>query len=294
MGIDFGTSKCCVAALVGGNVEVIPNEKCKKTTLSYVTFTDNERYFGEDSKNFALMLINRTAIELKNQIFETKYSDLLVKCKSESHSLSPVQISSMLLKYMKEVADKHLGQEVKDAVICVPTYFSNKHRQSIREAAAIAGLNVLSILNEPTAAAINYKMNNSEEKTRNINILVFDLGSGGLSVALVGIKEDKLKVYGIDGTTEVSGNVMDEKLVKHFKKEIQEKKGISIGSEKETEKLRLVCQKIRYELTGSSKTANPLENFDGSSDYKCEITREEFEKINSEMRDVLVLSLIHI
>jgi len=228
IGIDLGTTYSCVGVWMNDRVEIIPNEQGNRTTPSYVAFTDTERLVGDAAKNQVAMNPENTVFDAK-RLIGRKFNDpvvqadmkhwpfkviskagdkpyIQVKFKGEVKEFAPEEISSMVLTKMKEIAEAYLGKQVKDAVITVPAYFNDGQRQATKDAGAIAGMNVLRIINEPTAAAIAYGLD--KKKVGEVNILIFDLGGGTFDVSLLTLDE---------GIFEVKATAGDTHLVRYFR-----------------------------------------------------------------------------
>ena len=236
IGIDLGTTYSAVAVMKNNKVELIANDQGNRTMPSYVAFNSTERLIGEAAKNQASVNSENTIFDAKRLIgkkFEDHHvqSDMILwpfkvskgensKClinatyKDELKTYQPEEISSMILGKMKETAEQYLGETVKDAVITVPAYFNDSQRQATKDAGAIAGLNVLRIINEPTAAAIAYGLN-AESKTEK-NVLIFDLGGGTFDVSILSIDDGIFEVKATAGDTHLGGEDFDSRLVNHF------------------------------------------------------------------------------
>jgi endoplasmic reticulum chaperone BiP len=242
IGIDLGTTYSCVGIFKNGRVEIIPNEFGNRITPSYVAFTDEERLVGESAKNQAAINPKRSIYVVKRLIgrqFDDKevqrdlkwlpydivnkggkpYVRAIVQ-NGEEKVLSPEEISAMILIKMKEIAENYLGREVKHAVITVPAYFNDSQRQATKDAGLIAGLDVLRIINEPTAAAIAYGM---DKKSGEKNIIVFDLGGGTFDVSLLTIDNGVFEVVATSGDTHLGGEDFDQRLTEHFVKIFKKK-----------------------------------------------------------------------
>merc|ERR1719480_344997 len=228
IGIDLGTTYSCVGVYKNGRVEIIPNDQGNRITPSYVAFTDDERLVGEAAKNQATVNPAQTLFDVK-RLIGRRFKDSTVQkdikllpfkivdksgkpfisvvVKGENKVMAPEEVSSMVLTKMKETAENYLGKEVKHAVVTVPAYFNDQQRQSTKDAGVIAGLNVLRIINEPTAAAIAYGLDKKTEK----NILVYDLG-GGI-----------FEVVATNGDTHLGGEDFDQRVMQHFMKIFQKK-----------------------------------------------------------------------
>ena len=243
IGIDLGTTYSCVGIWQNDRVEIIANDQGNRTTPSYVAFTDSERMIGDAAKNQAAMnpintvfdakrLIGRrfsdsaTQSDLKHFPFRVFAKDgdrpcIEVDYKGEKKQFFPEEVSSMVLVKMKEVAEAYLGKEIHNAVITVPAYFNDSQRASTKDAGAIAGLNVLRIINEPTAAAIAYGLDKQSSAER--NVLIFDLGGGTFDVSLLTIEEGIFEVKATAGDTHLGGEDFDNRMVNHFVQEFKRK-----------------------------------------------------------------------
>merc|ERR1712106_726886 len=231
VGIDLGTTYSCVGVFQHGKVEIIANDQGNRTTPSYVAFTDTERLIGDAAKNQVAMNPTNTIFDAK-RLIGRNYSDttvqsdmkhwpfkvisaggkpkLQVEYKTEEKDFTPEEISSMVLTKMKETAESYLGHEVKDAVVTAPAYFNDSQRQATKDAGVIAGMNVLRIINEPTAAAIAYGLDKNKEAAE-CNVLIFDLGGGTFDVSILTIEEGIFEVKSTAGDTHLGGEDFDNR-----------------------------------------------------------------------------------
>ena len=262
IGIDLGTTYSCVGVWQNDRVEILPNDQGNRTTPSYVAFTDNERLVGDAAKN-------QTAVNPTNTVFDAKrligrkFSDEIiqedmkdlsykvvsgkagkatieVQFKGETKRFEPEEISSMVLTKMKEVAESFTGKTVTDAVVTVPAYFNDAQRQATKDAASIAGLNCLRIINEPTAAAIAYGLD--KDKSKEMTVLIFDLGGGTFDVSLLNIEEGIFEVKATAGDTHLGGEDFDTRLVRHFIQEFKRKTKKDISENpRALRRLRTTC-----------------------------------------------------
>jgi L1 cell adhesion molecule like protein len=282
------------------NVEIIANDQGNRTMPSYVAFNDTERLIGESAKNQAAVNAENTIYDAKRLIGK-KYNDSQVqtdmklwpftikagdgnKClieatfKNEKKTFQPEEISSMILSKMKETAEEYLGEKVTDAVITVPAYFNDSQRQATRDAGAIAGLNVLRIINEPTAAAIAYGLdaNNKTEKT----VLIFDLGGGTFDVSLLSIDDGIFEVKATAGDTHLGGEDFDSRLVNHFIQEFKRKhkKDIS-GNNRALRRLRTACERAKRTLSSTTTTNIEIDSLFEGIDFYTNLTRAKFESL---------------
>ncbi|KAL9133570.1 MAG: hypothetical protein Q9175_005246 [Cornicularia normoerica] len=302
IGIDLGTTYSCVANYEGTNVEIIANEQGSFTTPSFVSFTDEERLIGESAKNQAAMNPANTIFDIK-RLIGRRFDDPTVKKDIESwpfkvvdqggnpmvqveylkqtKTFSPQEISSMVLMKMKEVAETKLGKKVKKAVITVPAYFNDNQRQATKDAGAIADLQVLRIINEPTAAAIAYGLGSGKsEKER--NVLIYDLGGGTFDVSLLHIQGGVFTVKATAGDTHLGGQDFDTNLLDHFKKEFQRKtkKDLS-GDSRALRRLRTACERAKRTLSNGTQTTVEIDSLFDGEDFNAQITRARFEDLNA-------------
>ncbi|GAM88510.1 hypothetical protein ANO11243_065430 [Dothideomycetidae sp. 11243] len=302
IGIDLGTTYSCVANYEGTNVEIIANEQGNFTTPSFVSFTSEERLIGEAAKNQAAMNPTNTVFDVK-RLIGRRFDDPTVKKDIESwpfkvvdqggsplveveylnetKTFSPQEISSMVLVKMKEVAETKLGKKVEKAVITVPAYFNDNQRQATKDAGAIAGLNVLRIINEPTAAAIAYGLGSGKsEKER--NVLIYDLGGGTFDVSLLHIQGGVFTVKATAGDTHLGGQDFDTNLLDHFKNEFKKKtkKDIS-GDARALRRLRTACERAKRTLSNATQTTVEIDSLFDGEDFNANITRARFEDINA-------------
>jgi heat shock 70kDa protein 1/2/6/8 len=277
IGIDLGTTYSCVGVFQHGKVEIIANDQGNRTTPSYVAFTDTERLIGDAAKNQVAMNPQNTVFDAK-RLIGRNFSDesvkrdmahwpfkvvpdgkkpkIQVEYKCETKTFNPEEISSMVLTKMKETAEAYLGQTVRDAVITVPAYFNDSQRQATKDAGVIAGLNVMRIINEPTAAAIAYGLNNKKGKSGENNVLIFDLGGGTFDVSILSIEDGIFEVKATAGDTHLGGEDFDNRMVDHFVKEFQRKHKLDIsGNKRALRRLRTACERAKRTLSASTPCA---------------------------------------
>ena len=298
IGIDLGTTYSCVGWWKDNRCEIIANDQGNRTTPSYVGFNSEERIIGDGAKNQASMNPENTVYDAKRLIGrdfsdKTLQSDIKhfpfsviekdkkpvieVLFKNEKKTYHPEEISSMVLIKMKEIAESYIGEDVTEAVITVPAYFNDSQRQATKDAGAIAGLNVLRIINEPTAAAIAYGLDNkSEEK----NVLIFDLGGGTFDVSLLNIDDGIFEVLATAGDTHLGGEDFDNLLVKHFSDEFKRKYKHDISDNKRaSRRLRTACEKAKRTLSSSATASIEVESIYEGIDFFTSITRAKFEML---------------
>lgn len=302
IGIDLGTTYSCVGIYKNGRVEIIPNELGNRITPSFVAFTDEERLVGEAAKNQAHLNPKRSVYVVKRLIgrsFEEKEVQrdlkwlpydvinklgkpyIKAEVKGEVKTMSPEEISAMILVKMKDIAENYLGRDVKHAVITVPAYFNDSQRQATKDAGAISGLDVLRIINEPTAAAIAYGL---DQKSGEKNILVFDLGGGTFDVSLLTIDNGIFEVIATSGDTHLGGEDFDQRLTEHFVKVFKKKTGKDLSSDSRSlQKLKGEVEKAKRDLSSVHQTKIDIENLFEGEDFSETITRARFEELCSDL-----------
>ena len=303
IGIDLGTTYSCVGVWQNDRVEIITNDQGNRTTPSYVAFTDKERLIGDSAKNQAAMNPENTICDAK-RLIGRKFDDSVVQSDTktlpykivnkdnkpmievthmnEKKLLSAEEVSSMVLVKMKETAEAFLGKPVTDAVITVPAYFNDSQRQATKDAGTIAGLNVLRIINEPTAAAIAYGLDSN--KSGESNVLVFDLGGGTFDVSLLTIDDGIFEVKATSGDTHLGGEDFDSRLVKHFCSEFKRKHKHDITTNpRALRRLRTACEKAKRSLSASANTNIEIDSLYEGIDFYSSITRARFEDLCSDL-----------
>jgi L1 cell adhesion molecule like protein len=300
IGIDLGTTYSCVGVWQNDRVEIIANDQGNRTTPSYVAFTETERLIGDAAKNQTAKNPHNTIFDAK-RLIGRKFNDpvvqsdmkhwpfkieegsdgkpvIVVKFKGENKKFHPEEVSSMVLTKMKEVAETYIGQKVKDAVITVPAYFNDSQRQATKDAGAIAGLNVLRIINEPTAAAIAYGLDKKNQGER--NVLIFDLGGGTFDVSLLQIDDGVFEVKATAGDTHLGGEDFDNKLVEYCVGEFFKKKRIDIkNNARALRRLRTQCEKAKRILSSAAQTTIEVDSLAETEDFSLTITRAKFEEL---------------
>ena len=305
IGIDLGTTYSCVGVWQNGNVEIIANDQGSRTTPSYVAFTENERLVGNAAKTQSAQNPTNTIYDAKrliggnfnddkiqNDIHHFTYnvipsSDgkpvINVDYKGENKIFQPEEISSMVLAKMKETAESFIGTPVKDAVITVPAYFNDSQRQATKDAGSIAGLNVLRIINEPTAAAIAYGLD-KEKGQGEKNVLIYDLGGGTFDVTLLAIEDGVFEVKATAGDTHLGGEDFDRRLVEHCMQDFKRRFQSDISSSKRSiRRLQTACENAKKTLSSSTVAAIEIDSLFEGTDYNTTITRARFEDLCSDL-----------
>jgi heat shock protein 1/8 len=301
IGIDLGTTYSCVGVWRNGNVEIISNGQGNRTTPSFVGFTEKERLVGDSAKSQASANPENTVFDAKRLIGnnftdEHVQSDMKhfsytvvdkggnkpgikVNFKGEDKVFSPEEISAMILGEMKSIAEGYLGETVKDAVITVPAYFNDSQRQATKDAGAIAGLNVLRIINEPTAAAICYGMDR-EDTDKESNILVFDAGGGTMDITLLSLDGKIFEVMSTFGDTHLGGEDFDTVLVEYCMKDFKKKHKHDLSSSSRAlRRLRTSCEKAKRVLSQSTTSKIEIDSLFNGIDYSTSISRAKFESL---------------
>ncbi|RLV94721.1 Heat shock protein SSA1 [Spathaspora sp. JA1] len=304
VGIDLGTTYSCVAHFADDRVEIITNDQGNRTTPSFVAFTDTERLIGGAAKNQAALNPANTVFDAK-RLIGRNFDDpevqndkkqfpfsiinkggkpaIEVKFKGETKSFAPGEISSMVLAKMKETAETYLGEEIKGAVITVPAYFNDSQRKYTKDAAFIAGLNVLRIINEPTAAAIAYGLDKKRTKDKQ-TVLIFDLGGGTFDVSLLEIDKGIFEVKATAGDTHLGGEDFDSTLVNFFAQEFKRKNKKDLtGNQKALRRLRTACERAKRTLSSSAQTSIEIDSLYKGIDFYTSITRAKFEELNADL-----------
>eukprot|EP00999_Lentomonas_sp_LEN2_P000194 NODE_118_length_2230_cov_150.488350_g95_i0.p1 GENE.NODE_118_length_2230_cov_150.488350_g95_i0~~NODE_118_length_2230_cov_150.488350_g95_i0.p1 ORF type:complete len:654 (-),score=252.39 NODE_118_length_2230_cov_150.488350_g95_i0:179-2140(-) len=305
VGIDLGTTYSCVGVWQNERVEIIANDQGNRTTPSYVGFTDSERLIGDAAKNQVAMNPRNTVFDAK-RLIGRRFSDssvqadkahwpfkveagkddkpmIVVQYKGEEKKFMAEEVSAMVLVKMKETAEAYLGKKVGKAVVTVPAYFNDSQRQATKDAGTISGMEVLRIINEPTAAAIAYgldKVNDTREK----NVLIFDLGGGTFDVSLLTIDGGIFEVKATAGDTHLGGEDFDNRMVNHFVEEFKRKHKKDITSNpRSLRRLRTACERAKRALSSAAQTTLEIDSLYEGIDFYTTMTRARFEELNADL-----------
>ncbi|CEL58561.1 78 kDa glucose-regulated protein homolog OS=Aspergillus kawachii GN=bipA PE=3 SV=1 [Rhizoctonia solani AG-1 IB] len=302
IGIDLGTTYSCVGVHRGGRVEIIANDQGNRITPSWVQFGDDERLIGDAAKAAFHTSPSQTVFDAK-RLIGRKFEDpelkrdmkhwpfkvvnkggkpmIQVKNKSELKDFTPEEISAMVLTKMKETAEAYLGNKVTHAVVTVPAYFNDAQRQATKDAGTIAGLTILRIVNEPTAAAIAYGLDKKGGETQ---IIVYDLGGGTFDVSLLSIDDGVFEVLATAGDTHLGGEDFDNRVIEHFTREYKKKTGTDVSkNQRALSKLKKEVEKAKRTLSSQMSTKLEIESFENGNDFSETLTRSKFEELNIDL-----------
>ena len=302
IGIDLGTTYSCVGVWQNGKVDIIPNDMGERTTPSYVAFTDTERLVGDAAKNQITRNPTNTVFDAK-RLIGRKFEDrevqediklwpfkvvkdpksdrpqVQITYQKQEKKFFAEEISAMVLQKLKQTATDFIGKEVKDAIVTVPAYFNDSQRQATKDAGTISGLNVLRIINEPTAAAIAYGLDKQTGKKEE-NVLIFDLGGGTFDVSLLALEDGLFEVKATNGNTHLGGEDFDNRLVEYCAGEFRRKTSIDIKKNaKALRRVRAACEKAKRALSAATQATVDIDALMDGEDLNVVITRSKFEDL---------------
>ncbi|KAF2009548.1 78 kDa glucose-regulated protein-like protein [Aaosphaeria arxii CBS 175.79] len=303
IGIDLGTTYSCVGVMKNGKVEIMVNDQGNRITPSWVAFTDEERLVGDAAKNQYASNPHRTIFDIKRLIgrkFNEKevqndikhfpfkvinkngQPNVKVDVQGSEKTFTPEEVSAMVLGKMKEVAESYLGETVKNAVVTVPAYFNDAQRAATKDAGTIAGLNVLRVVNEPTAAALAYGLDKTDQKER--QVIVYDLGGGTFDVSILTIEEGVFEVQSTAGDTHLGGEDFDNRVINYFAKKYNKEKSVDITKDAKTMgKLKREVEKAKRTLSAQKTAKIEIESFHKGEDFSETLTRAKFEELNNDL-----------
>merc|ERR1711998_16017 len=302
IGIDLGTTYSCVGVYKNGHVEIIPNDQGNRITPSYVAFDGDERFHGDAAKNQAAINPTNTVFDVKRLIgrnfgddtvrkdikllpFDIKSKDgkpfVEVEVKGERKMYAPEEISAMVLGKMKEIAESFLGRSIQNAVVTVPAYFNDAQRQATKDSGTISALNVMRIINEPTAAAIAYGL---DKKGGEKNILVFGLGGGTFDVTVLSIDNGVFEVVATNGDTHLGGEDFDQRVMEYMMKIFKRKHKKDMSKDKRSiQKLRREVERAKRSLSSTAAARIEIEALFDGTDFSETLTRARFEELNMDL-----------
>ena len=285
IGIDLGTTNSCVAVMEGGQPTVIANSEGARTTPSVVAFTKSgERLVGETAKRQAVTNVDGTVISIKRHMGEN------YKFNYDGKGFSPQEISAMILQKLKKDAESYIGEEVKEAVITVPAYFSDAQRQATKDAGKIAGLDVKRIINEPTAAALAYGLDNEKEQ----KIMVYDLGGGTFDVSIIDIGDGVIEVLATSGNNHLGGDDFDQRVMDYLVAEFKNANGIDLSADKMAmQRIKEAAEKAKKELSSSTTTSINLPyitaDATGPKHLDVTLTRAKFDELTHDLVNATIV-----
>ncbi|GAB7363376.1 hypothetical protein MBLNU230_g3655t2 [Neophaeotheca triangularis] len=302
IGIDLGTTYSCVGIMKGGKVEILVNDQGNRITPSYVAWNDEERLVGDAAKNQYASNPTRTIFDIK-RLIGRKFNDkdvqkdmkhfpfsvvnkngqpqVAVDVAGSEKNFTPEEVSSMILGKMKEVAESYLGEKVANAVVTVPAYFNDAQRAATKDAGTIAGLNVLRVVNEPTAAALAYGLDKTDQERQ---IIVYDLGGGTFDVSILTVDQGVFEVQATAGDTHLGGEDFDQRVMDHFTKTYNKAHDTDITKNKKTMgKLKREVEKAKRTLSSQMSTKIEIEAFHEGNDFSETLTRAKFEELNNDL-----------
>jgi heat shock protein 5 len=303
IGIDLGTTYSCVGIMKSGKVEIMVNDQGNRITPSWVAFTEEERLVGDAAKNQFASNPHNTIFDIKRLIGQ-KFTDksvqndikhfpfkvvnkngqprVSVDVHNKETTFTPEEISAMVLGKMKEVAESYLGEPVKNAVVTVPAYFNDAQRAATKDAGTIAGLNVLRVVNEPTAAALAYGLDKTDQAER--QVLVYDLGGGTFDVSILTIEEGVFEVQSTAGDTHLGGEDFDNRVISYLAKKYNKENDVDVTKDAKTMgKLKREVEKAKRTLSSQKTTKIEIESFHKGKDFSETLTRAKFEELNNDL-----------